>query len=1264
MSIKRIYVEKKSGERVAAQKVRGDIETVLGIETEDVRLFLRYDVEGLEGKDFDSAVKNVFSEPPVDIVYLDELPSLDGYKVFGTEYLPGQYDQRADSAAQCVQLLTMGARPEIRTATVYAVAGVGDEEMKRIEKYLVNPVEARICSFEMPDSLKAKVAPPDAVRLVDGFNEMDKAQIEQYRKNMGFAMSTADLLFVQAHYRSENRQPTETELKVIDTYWSDHCRHTTFLTTLQNVKIKSDMPEISQAYETYLKLFNAHHKGRADKYPCLMDIATMGAREIKARGGLENLDASEEINACSINVTADVNGKSEDWLVMFKNETHNHPTEIEPFGGAATCLGGAIRDPLSGRSYVYQAMRITGAADVNAPIEKTMKGKLPQRVISKTAAAGFSSYGNQIGLSTGLVREMYHPGYVAKRLETGYVVAAAPKENVVRGVPQAGDAVLLIGGETGRDGCGGATGSSKVHTVHSLDSCGAEVQKGNPLTERKIQRLMRDKSFTTLVKRCNDFGAGGVSVAIGELSSGLDIDLDAVPKKYAGLSATELAISESQERMAVVVAAADVEKATEKCAKENLTATVVAKVTDTARMRMYCGGRVVVDLPRKFLDSNGARQTANVTIKENAPEFFDSLGKERQNLYNKGDYVALIKNILADENVCSQKGLGETFDGSIGAGSVLMPFGGKTQLTPAVAMAAKLPVENGETNTVTVSAYGCNPALMSLSPFVGAQYSVILSVIKAVAAGAPFESIRLTFQEFFERLFDEPERWGKPTSALLGALEAQLRFGLAAIGGKDSMSGTFEKTDVPPTLISFALGVGRADEIIDNVLKKAGQKVYRYRLPRKENGIADYEELVRFLKLLHGEIARKRVDYVSVVEDGGAIGEIVKSCLGEGLGFAVNGVKKDFFTPALGDILLSCADPEDFVGYDLELIGFTTNEPTVRIGCKFKAMSCDEYIYSGGRELPLEEARKAFTGTFEAIYPTVAPANGRAENVNYERTKDIKPAAKTVGKAKPKVFIPVFPGNNCEYDVAKRFAIAGGEPMVYVVRNRTPQEIDESVKEMAKLIKECKIIAFPGGFTGGDEPDGSGKFIATTFRNKRLSDAVNDLIKNRDGLALGICNGFQALVKMGLLPFGEIGELTDESATLTFNNIGRHVSTISKIRVASNLSPWLSNVKVGEVYNVAVSHGEGRFSANDATVKKLIENGQIATQYCDFDGNATMTSPHNPNGSVFAIEGITGPDGRVYGKMGHSERIGDNLMKNVGGESDMKIFEAGISYFK
>ena len=1261
MSIRRIYVEKKHGERVAAGKVKADIENVLGITVADVRIFLRYDIEGIEDKDFDAAVKSVFSEPPVDTVHYGELPPLDGYKIFGTEYLPGQYDQRADSAAQCVQLLTVGTRPQIRTATVYAISGIDGGELERIEKYLVNPVEARLCSFEMPTALAAAVAPPAPVRLVEGFNEMPKQKLEEYRKSMGFAMSAADLLFVQAHFKSEGRQPTETELKVIDTYWSDHCRHTTFLTTLENVKIKSDIGEIKTAYENYLKLFNRHHGGRADKYPCLMDIATMGARELKSRGELENLDASEEINACSIKVNAQVDGKAEDWLVMFKNETHNHPTEIEPFGGAATCLGGAIRDPLSGRSYVCQSMRITGAADINAPIEKTVKGKLPQRVISKTAAAGFSSYGNQIGLATGLVREMYHPGYVAKRLETGFVVAAAPAQNVVRKVPEAGDVVLLIGGETGRDGCGGATGSSKVHTVHSLDTCGAEVQKGNPLTERKIQRLMRDGEFTRLVKRCNDFGAGGVSVAIGELSPGLDIDLDAVPKKYAGLSATELAISESQERMAVVVRAEDVEKATAACAKENLAATAVAKVTDTARMRMYHGGRAVVDLPRKFLDSNGARQYADVTVKESAPEFFDELGRERQSMFNKGDYAALAKSLLSDPNVCSQKGLGEMFDGSIGAGSVLMPFGGKTQLTPALAMACKLPVLGGETDTAIISAFGCNPALMSQSPFVGAQYSVLLSVIKAVAAGAPYESIRLTFQEFFERLYDEPERWGKPMSALLGALDMQLKLSLGAIGGKDSMSGTFEKTDVPPTLISFALGIGSAKTVTDNVLRKADKKVYRYRLKRNENGIADTDKLIAFLKLLHGEIARGRVDYVSVVEDGGTVSEIIKSLFGEGLGFAFNGAPKDYFTPALGDILLCCADPEDFVGHGLELIGFTTNEPTVKLGCEFKPLTCGEYIYSGGVQLPLDEAKAAFTGTFESVYPTSAPAEGKVSDVNYVGGAAVKPAAKS--KAKPKVFIPVFPGNNCEYDVARSFEKAGAHPVVYVVRNRSAEEIEASVKDMAQLIKDCKIIAFPGGFTGGDEPDGSGKFIATTFRNPRLADAVSDLLKNRDGLALGICNGFQALVKLGLLPFGEITPLTDESATLTFNNIGRHVSTVSKIRVASNLSPWLCATKVGEVYNVAVSHGEGRFKATDETVKKLIENGQIATQYCDLDGKATMLSPYNPNGSVYAIEGITTPDGRVYGKMGHSERIGSNLMKNVDGETDMHIFESGVKYF-
>ena len=1241
--IKRIFVEKKEGLRHSADKVKSDIEGVLGIRAEWVRVFLRYDVEGLEGEDFDRAVTSVFSEPPVDNIYFEELPELDG-EIIASEYLPGQYDQRADSAAQCVQMLTLKSRPLIRCATVYAFGGINAAQREKIAGYLINPVEARLARMEKPETLNEKYEEPSLPGLVDRFVDFSQDELAAYHSRVGFAMSVADLAFVQAHFRSQMRNPTETELKVIDTYWSDHCRHTTFLTHLESVKIKSENPALQKAYETYLKLFNEHHGGRADKYPSLMDIATIGVRELKKQGKLDNLDASEEINACSIKVTAEVDGKPEDWLVMFKNETHNHPTEIEPFGGAATCLGGAIRDPLSGRVYVYQAMRVTGAADVTESFDKTLKGKLPQRVISKTAAAGFSSYGNQIGLATGGVHEVYHPGYVAKRLETGFVVGAAPAENVVRSVPEKGDVVLLIGGATGRDGCGGATGSSKAHTEKSLDTCGAEVQKGNPLTERKIQRLFRKSEVTRLIKRCNDFGAGGVSVAIGELSPGLDINLDAVPKKYYGLNATELAISESQERMAVVVKASDEQKMIKLCAEENLTATRVAVVTDLSRMRMYYGGNLVVDLPRKFLDSNGVRQHTDVVIKDGEVKFF-APAKEVDAAIKKGDMSAAVRHTLSQLNVCSQKGLGEIFDSTIGAGSVLMPFGGKYQLTPSIAMAATLPT-NGVTDTATVCAYGFNPYLMSESPFLGAVYSVLLSAVKTVAAGAPLSSIRLTLQEFFERMGTDPARWGKPAGALLGALAAQLGLGLGAIGGKDSMSGSFEKIDVPPTLISFALGVTKSKYVTDNVLR-GGEKVYRLKLRTDIYAMPNFEHAVELLKLLSGEIARGRVKFATVVEEGGAAAAVMKSAFGNKLGF--NFTYKDtrnLFAPYLGDILVALEDPDDFVGYEPELIGETTADGkfTFAEGC-----------------VSVEDAINAFTGKLEKVYHTVAHAAGEAENVTFCGAGAPKPAKK---KKNVKVFIPVFPGTNCEFDTAKRFMLAGAEPIIRVIRNRSQEELSESLDEMAKCIEKCQIIAFPGGFSGGDEPDGSGKFIATAFRCGKIADAIDALLYKRDGLILGICNGFQALVKLGLLPDGKIAELKSNSPTLTFNNIARHVSTAVNVRVASSLSPWLAAVKPGDVFKVAVSHGEGKFVAPREKLKELAANGQIATQYCDELGNATMTSPFNPNGSMMAIEGITSRDGRILGKMGHSERIGEYLMKNVPGNADMKIFESGVKYFK
>ncbi|MBR6788423.1 MAG: phosphoribosylformylglycinamidine synthase [Clostridia bacterium] len=1236
--INRLFVEKKSGYDTVRRQKQAEIENALGVKFDSMRMLLRYDVEGMEGADYEQAKATIFSEPPVDNLY-EESVDLSGV-IIGTELLPGQYDQRADSASQCVQLLTRKARPLIRTATIYAFSPCDETLAERLKKYLVNPVESRLCALEKPTTLTAVYDEPAPVPEVSGFIDMTDEQIEAYHKSMGFAMSIADIKFVREYFRSEQRNPIETELKVIDTYWSDHCRHTTFSTHLTDIAIESDVKELFEAKAEYDVLHSKRAKGREDKkYPTLMDMATIGAWSLKKENRIPNLDESEEINACSIKVKADVDGKDEDWLVMFKNETHNHPTEIEPFGGAATCLGGAIRDPLSGRVYVYQSMRVTGAGDITEPMSKTMKGKLPQRTISSTAAAGFSSYGNQIGLATGQVHELYHKGYVAKRLETGFVVGAAPAENVVRERPSAGDVILLIGGETGRDGCGGATGSSKAHTVESLDTCGAEVQKGNPLTERKIQRLFRNKAVTTLIKRCNDFGAGGVSVAVGELADGLDIDLDAVPKKYQGLTSTELAISESQERMAVVVDYKDVEKMQALCVEENLLATPLAKVTDLGRMRMFHGGRKVVDLSREFLNTNGASQSHKVVIRDNAPSYFAQTRADEE--LNREDYAGALKKTLASFSSCSRKGLTEMFDSTIGASTVYMPFGGKNQLTPSVAMSALLPVPT-VTNTATVSAYACYPDLLSDSRFVGATYSVFMSALKVAATGASFRDARLTLQEFFEKLGDDNVRWGRPTSALLGALYAQRRLGLGAIGGKDSMSGSFEDLDVPPTLISFALSVADARSLVTNVLK-ADQKVYRICMRRTESGMPDFDYACALMDTLHAQIQKGNVNYCQVVEEGGSAVAVMQSCFGEGVGFDFASIGADSFTPNLGDLLVSATDITAFDEYDTSYYGITTADGKVSLGGDIS-----DYI-------------TAFTGTLEKNFRTTAPASGEAPVLAY--ADRVKATVKTK-VAKPKVFIPVFPGTNCEYDTARAFEKAGGEADIFVIRNRTASEIDESVEEIVKRINSAQILMFPGGFSGGDEPDGSGKFIATTFRNGKIADAVHNLLDNRDGLILGICNGFQALVKTGLLPGGKISVQGATSPTLTFNNIARHVSQIVTTKVASVKSPWLAGVNVGDVYGVAVSHGEGRFVATEEDLKLLASNGQIATQYCDLSGNATMQSPFNPNGSMYAIEGITSLDGRIFGKMGHTERAGANLYKNVEFDYDMKLFESGVKYFK
>lgn len=1231
--IYRIFVEKK--ENLQAKKIREDLETQLGIGVEDLREIIRYDVEGISEEELEGAIVNVFSEPPVDNVYRETLKTDEEYKYFAIAFLDGQYDQRADSAAQCVQLLTQKERPLIKCARVFAVKGVTDEELERIKKHLINPVECSEVSLDKPTTLARTKMQTHDVSSVQGFIDMSVSEIASYHKKNGFAMSVEDLVFVRDYFKKEGRNPTETEVKVIDTYWSDHCRHTTFATEIENVDIESNNPHIEKAYSLYQNLFDEFNAKRKDKYPCLMDIATIAVKKLKKEGRLDNLDVSDEINACSICIDAEIDGKKDKYLVMFKNETHNHPTEIEPFGGAATCLGGAIRDPLSGRTYVYQAMRITGSADPREKIEDTLPGKLPQRVITKTAAAGFSSYGNQIGLATGIVDEVYHPGYKAKRLETGFVVGGARRDMVYREKPEKGDIIILLGGETGRDGCGGATGSSKAHDAHSVETCGAEVQKGNPLTERKLQRLFLNREVTRKIKKCNDFGAGGVSVAIGELADGLVIDLDKVPLKYEGLSGTELAISESQERMAVVIAEKDKDEFIRLAAQENLSATPVAVVTDDRHMKMLFKGRPIVDISRDFLDTNGVKQVISAQICDNVTNYFDL---KRKNFRDD------LLNTLASLNVCSKKGLSEMFDSTIGARSVYMLFGGKKQLTPAIAMAAK--ICGGETDVATVSAYGYCADLMSSSPFTGAIYSIVTSVAKLVASGCDYDEIRLTFQEFFMRLNRDPKRWGVPLSALLGALYAQIGLGLGAIGGKDSMSGTFEHIDVPPTLISFALAPSKASELITNVFEKSGTKVYWIPMHKDFSKIPDFKELAEMYREIHRNILSGNIKFATVVENGGIAAMMVKSCLGNGLGFSFDGDCDCLLSEHYGEILVSLEDPEKLHCTKI-CVGETTES---------------DFVYDK-EKVSSKEAQDAFCGALDGVFANHATANGKARDVDFDcKGKRYQYSANKA--AKPRVFIPVFPGTNCELDTARKFNLAGAESEIVVLKNRSAADIEESVLAFAKAISRANIIAFPGGFSGGDEPDGSGKFIATTFRNPRIAEQVMKLLNERDGLILGICNGFQALIKLGLVPFGEIRPLESKSPTLTYNNISRHVSTLVDIRVSSNKSPWLSACNVGDVFTVPVSHGEGRIVAPSSVLEKMAENGQIATQYCDLLGKPTMEYPYNPNGSAWGIEGITSPDGRVFGKMGHTERTGENLYKNCSGNFEMKLFESGVKYFK
>ena len=1258
MSVRRVFVEKRQGFfDIPAQQLCDDlVESFRLSGLKAVRLINRYDIEGLSDDEYQSVKNVVFAEPPVDVIYEEILPDFPNSRVFAVEYLPGQYDQTADSAAQCVQLVTQKERPNIATARVVVLVGdVDDDAFAAIKSYYINAVESREAALEKPASLDMKTDTPPDVEILHGFVGWNDKMLENFIKLRGFAMSFEDLKFCQAYFRdTERRDPTITEIRVIDTYWSDHCRHTTFTTAIDLVDIEQGYYSevIERAYNRYLD-DRSEVYGTKERDVTLMDLAVMGMKALRKQGKLNDLDQSEEINACSIVVNADINGEEEEWLVMFKNETHNHPTEIEPFGGAATCLGGAIRDPLSGRSYVYQAMRVTGAADPRRKLSETLPGKLPQKKITLGAAAGYSSYGNQIGLATGQVAEVYHDGFLAKRMEIGAVIAAAPKVNVVREVPSEGDVVILVGGRTGRDGCGGATGSSKEHTEDSLLSCGAEVQKGNPPTERKIQRLFRNPAVSRMIKRCNDFGAGGVSVAVGELTDGLIIDLDAVKKKYDGLDGTELAISESQERMAVVVDAGDAERFQRLADDENLESTIVARVTSDRRMIMKWRGNEIVSLSRDFLDTNGVKQHINVKVElpdpaknylNQIPARVDAMGNDVEK--------AWIEN-LKDLNVCSQKGLAERFDSSIGGNTVLMPFGGKHQLTPAEGMVAKLPVLGAETNTATAMTYGYNPYFMEWSPFHGAMYSVVEAAAKMVALGGRADKIRLTFQEYFESLGKDSVKWGRPFSALLGALWAQHELEIPAIGGKDSMSGTFMDRTVPPTLAAFAVDVMKADNAISPEFKYAGNNVYLIPAPKDKFGLPVFSKLKKNFAAISRFIAQKKVFSASSIRQGGVAAAITKMCAGNGIGFEFvkKQTRESLFLPDYGSIIIETADnanaEELLADTGCVLIGHTTSKNSIIIG--------DASVY-------LPDAVKAYTEPLEKIFPTSVKAKvSQASQAIYSMGNKIKCRGSV---AVPKVFIPVFPGTNCEYDTARAFERAGAEAETLVIRNLTPAAVEDSVDAIVRGIKSSQIVMLPGGFSGGDEPDGSGKFIAAMFRNPRIKEEIMKLLNKRDGLMLGICNGFQALIKLGLVPYGEIRDLSASSPTLTHNQIGRHASCMVRTKVVSNLSPWFNNVKPGEIFTIPISHGEGRFVADTEVIANLRRNGQIATQYVDFKGEPSMDMPFNPNGSVNAIEGITSPDGRVLGKMGHSERIGGSVAMNVPGNQDQQLFEAGVRYFK
>ena len=1227
-----------------------------------MRELIRYDVEGLDDATFEKACKMIFSEPPVDDIYYEVFPMSDKEKYFGMEYLPGQFDQRADSAVQCVRFLNEESNPIIRTAVTYVIEGeLNDEELDRIKNYCINPVDSRECDFAKPDTLVTEYDEPEDVSIIDGFKDMEEAELKSLYDSLGLAMTFNDFKHIQNYYRGEeNRDPSMTEIKVLDTYWSDHCRHTTFSTELKDVTFTDgDYREpIETTYQSYLDTMEEMYKGRDDKYVCLMDIALMGMKKLKMAGKLEDMEVSDEINACSVIVPVEMDygdgPVTEEWLVFFKNETHNHPTEIEPFGGAATCLGGAIRDPLSGRGYVYQAMRVTGAADPTVPVSATLKGKLSQKKLVTGAAAGYSSYGNQIGLATGYVKEIYHPNYVAKRMEIGAVMGAAPRRCVKRENSDPGDIIILLGGRTGRDGCGGATGSSKVHTESSIETCGAEVQKGNAPTERKIQRLFRREEVAALIKKCNDFGAGGVSVAIGELADGLRVDLDKVPKKYAGLDGTELAISESQERMAVVVDPADVDKFLSYAEEENLEATVVAEVTEEPRLVLMWRGREIVNLSRAFLDTNGAHQETVVTVQvpnaDNSPLGRIANDSVREAVEKEDGAGALIAT-LSDLNVCSQKGLVERFDASIGAGSVYMPYGGKTQLTETQTMVAKLPVSKGKTDTVTMMSYGFDPYVSSWSPYHGAIYAITESMAKIVAAGGNHKNIRFTFQEYFKRMTDDPTRWGQPFQALLGAFDAQVGFGLPSIGGKDSMSGTFNDIDVPPTLVSFAVDIAKGRDIITPELKSAGNKLVRFEIEKDDYLIPVYEKVQELYSAISELIADGVIVSAYALDQYGVAAAVCKMAFGNKLGveFADDCDLEDLFTGAMGDILVEVdRDRIGEIGIDYELIGTVRDTGIIRIG---------------GAEVSIDEAIAAWSKPLGKVFPYKAYKGREAVDMPlFDAKGDIYICKNKI--AKPNVFIPVFPGTNCEYDSAKAFERAGANVRTVVFKNQTAEQIRESFRAYVDAINESQIIMFPGGFSAGDEPDGSAKFFAAAFQNEAMKEAVMKLLNERDGLALGICNGFQALIKLGLVPNGAITGQDENAPTLTFNTINRHISKMVYTKVVSNKSPWLSGATLGGVYVNPASHGEGRFVAPKEWLDRLIANGQVATVYSDNDGNVSMDEEYNINGSYMAIEGITSMDGRVLGKMAHSERRGDKVAINIYGEQDLKIFESGVNYFR